>query len=288
MKHLFTIVIAAALVAGLAVPAVATVLEVEQFNYPGSLGSSVDGLNGGTGWGANAWSDPDNDVTLGATNASLTYPAGLTLTPTGTRIEITGADSLAQATRNLGTTMNLSTNGLNWYSSALFNRSAVTGVSTGVNFLRTSDGVIRWFYGIDSNGNFKVAVDPSQGTQSATSLFTAAIDTTYLVVARIRTNTASGNDEVFLKVFGPNDVVTEPTSDIGWDLAASGNSGVILNQVRLDMTSTAGQKNQFDEFRVGTTFADVSGVPEPSAEALLAFGALVPLFKRRRTGGAGN
>src|SRR5262245_6975610 len=121
--------IAAALLFGLASPAFATVLEKESFDYPSNLDQRVNGLNGGTGWGSNQWSDPDTDVLLAADGMSLTYPAGLTLTPEGTRIEIDGADTLAQATRNLGTTMNLATNSQDFYSSALFNRSAVTGES---------------------------------------------------------------------------------------------------------------------------------------------------------------
>ena len=261
----------------------AAVLETDSFNYPSNLGGSVNALNGGTGWGG-AWVDPDADVLLATDNGTLTYPAGLTLTPTGTRIEITANTTSSEATRLLGTTMNLATNSQTWYSSALFNRSAITGESAGVSFIRTTDNVVRWFYGIDANGNFKVAVDPSQTSQSAVSLFTAAINTTYLVVARIRTNTgAGGNDEVFLKIFAPGDTVAEPLNDAGWDLVSNGNSGVILNQVRLDFTNATGQKNQFDELRIGTTFADVSGViPEPATASLLALGALVPLFARRR------
>lgn len=268
---------------GLVCPAFAAVLEEESFNYPSNSGESVNGLNGGTGWGGNQWSDSDMDVILASDGMSLTYPAGLTLTPNGTRIEIDGADSLAQATRNLGTTMNLGANSQTWYSSALFNRSAVTGESAGVSFLRTSDGAVRWFYGIDENGNFRVAVAPDQSTQRAISLFTAAADTTYLVVARIRTNTGpNGNDEVFLKVFAPGDTVFEPASDDAWDLRANGNSGVVLNQVRLDFTNTAGETNQFDELRVGTSFADVTGIPEPGSAVLLVLGGLVPLLRRRR------
>jgi hypothetical protein len=261
----------------------ATLLEAEPFDYPASLGASVNTLNGGTGWGA-AWADADSDVTLASTNLSLSYPPGALLTPAGSRIALTATDATAQATRNLGTTMGLSANGQNWYSSALFNRSAVTGETATISFFSGLGGTgnLRWFYGIDGNGNFTVAVDPSMGTQRATSVSTATADTTYLVVARFRTNTGpSANDEVFLKAFSPTDTVSEPLTDAGWTLAANGNSGVTLSSIRLDFANDAAQVNQFDEFRIGTTFADVTGVPEPSSAILLAVGSLLLAGRRR-------
>jgi len=39
---------------------------------------------------------------------------------------------------------------------------------------------------------------------------------------------------------------------------------------------------QFDEFRVGTTFADVASVPEPASLGLLAVGGVALLARRRR------
>jgi len=270
------------LAAACLVPSVtrAAVLETEPFNYPSNLGSSLNGLNGGTGW-ANAWSNADGNVTLASTNGSLSYPASVPLTPSGSRVAVTAATTLTQATRNLGTTMNLATGGQTWYSSALFNPSAVAGESAVVNFIDNS-GNIRWTYGIDGTGHFTVSVNPS-GQQAATTT-TLSAGTTYLLVSRIRTNTGpAGNDEVFLKVFAPGDAVAEPATDAGWDITANGNSGVTLTNVRLDFANAAGQTNQFDEFRVGTTFTDVTGVPEPAGLSLLTLPALA-LLRRRRPG----
>jgi len=251
----------------------AAVLEVEPFDYPANLGGSVNTLNGGTGWGG-AWGNAAGDVTVALSNSSLSYPANVPLTPTGSRLAVTSTTTTAQATRTLGTTMNLSTSGQTWYSSALIQHSAIAGETTSVNFFSGTN--LRWFYGIDAAGHFSVAVDPNTANQRATSASFAAADTTYLVVARIRTNTGTGgNDEVFLKVYAPGDVVSEPALDANWDLTASGNSGVTLSSIRLDFANAAGQTNQFDEFRVGTTFADVTGVvPEPTSLALLGIAGL--------------
>lgn len=215
-------------------------------------------------------------------NLSLTYPSGVPLIPQGGRIELNGDVPKNAASRLLQKPLNLALNGEVFYSSALFRRSAVTGELTSVLFERTSDSVIRWYYGIDIDGFFSVAVDPATSTQRATTTFTAEADTTYLVVARMRTNTGTAsNDEVFLKIFKEGDVVSEPLTDAGWDLRASGNSGVNLERVRLEMSNAAGQRNEFDEFRIGTSFADVTGIPEPGSAALLAVGALM-LGQRQR------
>lgn len=240
-------------------------------------------LNGGAGWGG-AWVDADGDVPLASTNTSLSYPAGAPLTPSGGRIEVTGTEdpaTRAAAERSLGTTMNLATGGQEFYSSALFRRSALTGESAFVNFF--SGPNVRWFYGVDDAGNPTVAVAPDNAAQRATSTVPVAPNADYLLVARIRTNTGpGGNDEVFLKTFAPGDTIVEPADDAAWDLRSHGNSGVTLAGVRLTFANVAGQTNQFDEFRVGTTFADVTGVPEPASAALAGLAALGLLARRRR------
>lgn len=279
--------LAAGLVVALAVllPAVAgaAVFEVEPFDYPGNTGSGLDGLNGGTGWGGNAWSDTDALPTVAATNTSLSYPANVPLAPAGGRIEVTADSANNPAARLLGTPMSLATDGQTYYSSALFRRSAATGELASVLFDRTSDSAIRWYYGIDTNGFFSTAVNPSDAGQRATSTTPALADTTYLLVSRIRTNTGpGGNDEVFLEIFPEGSPVTEPAADDEWDLRENGNSGITIERVRLAFSNAAGQTNQFDELRVGTTFADVTGVPEPGATSLLALPALLLARRRRR------
>ena len=260
-------------------------LEIEPFDYPSSLGSGLNGLSGGTGWTA-AWVDTDSLPNLAPTNLSLDYPSGVPLAESGGRISISGDAANNVATRMLGSTMSLANNGSTFYSSALFRRSAVTGELTSVLFDRTSDGVIRWFYGIDTNGFFSVAVDPSNVAQRATSTFQAAANTTYLLVAKIRTNTgAAGADEVFLQVFEEGDVIAEPALDSAWDLRASGGSTVTLERLRLAGSNVLGQTNEFDELRIGTSFADVTGVagiPEPASAALLGIGTIALLRRRRK------
>lgn len=261
----------------------AAVLESEPFDYPDAAGGGLNGLNGGTGWGG-AFTDGDALPTIAAATTSLAYPTGVPLTPTGGRIATTAEAANNPVLRLLGTTMSLADNGGVFYSSALFRSSAVAGELASVIFDRSSDSLIRWYYGIDNTGRFSVAVDPSNAAQRAYSTTTTVADTTYLLVAMLRNNTGpGGNDEVFLKVFEEGSPIVEPATDADWDLTANGNSGVILNRVRLSFTNAAGQSNEFDELRVGTTFADVTGIPEPATAALLA-GAAIALARRRRRG----
>jgi hypothetical protein len=267
----------------------ADLLAYEPFDYAG--GASLNGANGGTGW-SDAWLDADNDTTLGSTASSLAYPAASTLTSAGNRVALTAADDSAGAQRTLtgASDVELGTNGQTYYSSALFRRSATIGESTLVHFRGLSSGTFvgRWTYGINAAGQFTVSVNPDpMQNQVATSTALAEPDTTYLLVAKIRTNTGTGTpleDEVFLKFYGPGDAITgEPATDAAWDLREQGNSGLTLNQVLLSMSHDGIGSNQFDEFRLGTSFADVTGVvPEPATATLLGLGACGALLRRRR------
>lgn len=259
--------------------ALATLTAYESFNYPGSLGSSINTLNGGTGF-SNAWTNTDADASLSSTNSSLSYPPSSPLTPQGAHLALTAADASTVAFRGLSSTMNLAANGLNFYSSALMSINSL-GQAVSVQF---SDGTnVRWNYGINAAGNFTVGVAFGNVGQTANSLFTATPNTTYLVVAYLRTNTgASGADQVFLSVFDPAETITAPSSDAGWDIAASGGSTITLNRASLNFNNAAGGALLFDEFRIGTTFLDVTGViPEPGHALLCGLSGLAMLARRR-------
>ncbi|MGE9266603.1 MAG: hypothetical protein ACQKBY_00795 [Verrucomicrobiales bacterium] len=264
----------------LTLPLSAALTHYEPFDYP--AGTGLDGLNGGTGWGA-AWSDGNNDVTTGS--GSLNYPAAGNFSSSGNQVNISSSVTNAQAVRALGTTMNLATSGNTFYASALFQISAVSGQGSSLNFTSETDGTgfNRWRFGINDSGNFYVGMDPLQANQLATSTSTASAGTTYLLVAKMRTNTGGGDgngDQVFLKIYEAGDSIFEPLTDGDWDLSAIGYSGVTLRSLRLDLNNAAGQSNQLDEIRIGTSFADVAPIPEPSALLLLGLSPLALLRRR--------
>jgi hypothetical protein len=283
MRSLFWVVgCAAALLWPLSVQA--ALLEYEGFDYPAALGSSLNGQNGGTGWGA-AWADADNDTRIDSANTSLAYPAGVGFTPSGSRIELTATDSSVQATRALGTSMNLNSSSNVFYASALFQTSAVTGQTSGIDFFDGASN-LRWRFGINGAGNFFVGMDPNQASQLATSTTTLTPNTTYLLVSKMSTGTGTnGLDQVFLKVYDASSIVGNEPTLAEWDLTASGGSSVTLISARLNMANGAGQTNYFDELRIGTTWADVVNpvpIPEPGTISLLAAGVLALGYGWRR------
>jgi hypothetical protein len=72
-RRLSVLVAAAGLVCAGGLSSRAAVLEIEPFDYSANLGASLNGLNGGTGWGG-AWADASGNVKVAATNTSLSYP----------------------------------------------------------------------------------------------------------------------------------------------------------------------------------------------------------------------
>lgn len=262
----------------------ATLTIYEPFNY--TAGGTLASQSGGTGFNG-GWASTATNHTISPTNASLAYPPSSPLTPQGARLQMASTVTNISASRTIGSgaTMNLGTNGLNFYSSALMSIGE-TGQTTAIQF---TDGTnVRWTYGVNAAGFFYASVDPGASSQLATTTVNAQAATTYLVVAYIRTNTGTGNnDEVFIKVYSPTDTIVFPATDNDWDARGNGNSGVTLNQMRIlaNSPSTAAPTStiQLDEIRVGTAFLDVTGViPEPSSMVLSGLALGLGLVRRKR------
>lgn len=270
-------------VSGILVPASldATVLLTESFDY-GTTDSDTKFLrgdndhNGGTGW-ADEWKavsgDPDatGGIRLNTTAAvTQSYPAGTDLVGTGSRI----SDSFGGTSeRQMTTTIDMSDPG-DLYFSALVNWT--TGSSATADFRRSSDGITRWTaFDIDSSGNVKAGVF---GLSAGSVSLTTGVD--YLIVGKLERNSGSTDDIASLSVFqvsSPGSFLSEPVS---WDLTHSSSSGVVMDFFRV--SAGGGGTSIIDEVRLGTTYADVVGVPEPSSAALLGLGGLVLVSRRRR------
>lgn len=260
----------------------ATLTIYEPFAY--TAGGTLASQNGGTGF-SGAWPAGATTHTLSAANTSLAYPASAPLTPQGARLEFsTTAVGGVTAARGLaaGAQMNLATNGLGFYASALISIGEI-GQTASVQFLNGTN--VRFSYGVNATGNFFTSVDPGSGSQVATiTSSTAAPGTTYLLVAYIRTNTSAGNDEVFVSAFAPTDTVVFPANDNAWQAKAAGNSGLTLNTLRIAANNASTTTTlQLDEIRVGTTFEDVTGViPEPGSALLSGLALALGVTRRKR------
>jgi hypothetical protein len=230
---------AVALFIGGAALAHAQLLAYEGFNYPGT---ALAGQSGGTGWGANAWSDADGDTPLASDGLSLAFPALVSFTPEGGRVAFTVS---GEAERRLGTPMALNVEGSTYYVSALVKRQGnfkIDFIDNGTN--------IRWHFGATN------AADALAGVTTPAvvpNIFPA--DETVFIVAKMLTH-ASVNDQVYMNIYRSGDVVpgTEPSS---WQVSASGGSGVTLTRIQIANLSDA--PAEIDEIRIGTNWVDVAG-----------------------------
>ncbi len=107
---------------------------------------------------------------------------------------------------------------------------------------------------------------------------------TYFMAAKIVSSAASP-DTAYLKVFGTGYSLEVPTDEpTTWDATISTSTGANLDRIRMriDPGNTADLPGEVDEIRLGTDWASVTAVPEPSSLALLGLGGLACLRRRRQ------
>ena len=243
-----------------ATAAQASPIASEEFSYaPGSIA----GLNGGSGF-TSAWRGSD---TVDA--ADLTYPGLLTA---GGHFVSSGGNS--GAFRDLGTFYGTDTTTV----FVSFVLSAQPGFSTtnpdyaGLSFFDANDGAERLFLGQTfqaTNYGFE-----RSGGASATTGTAVSSSPTFLVAEFIF---QAGNDTVNLYV-NPTPGLAAP------DVAATSASvsDFYFDRIRLQSGLDGGETFNFDEVRLGTTYADVSPAPEPTSILLLGITGVGLLARRRR------
>ncbi|GAA5157267.1 hypothetical protein [Viridibacterium curvum] len=246
-------------------PATAALLAQDDFNYGTG---ALSGQNGGSGW-AGSW--------IASANASVVDPL----------VDLSGNRALAISGNN---------NSAAWRSLA----TAYAGSEVFVSFemqlasgtLNNNDFVSLWFdnvttgshtntpqLGIKANGSgvndVFVRTRGTAGSFAAGSNVTAG--QTFTLVGRL-SKSGSGNYDRFDLWFNP-DAATAGAADASF----TGNSGLSslqwlgLRSANLD----AGDTVLIDRLRIGTTWADVSPVPEPAAPLLAGCGLLLFMCLRR-------
>ena len=120
-----------------------------------------------------------------------------------------------------------------------------------------------------------VRIGTANGGDTTSSTTSAAQGGTYRLVGKL-SKTAGGNYNRVDLFINPT-TATEPATPDATDTADSGVAALSVFGVRT-FNFDDGDRYQFDDVTVGTTFADVAGVPEPTTLALLA----LPALTRRR------
>lgn len=97
-------------------------------------------------------------------------------------------------------------------------------------------------------------------------------------------NTFNGEDLVQVAIFSDTDTVGLEPGSGSWDLEAVAYWNDDINFDSIALVSSVVEQYAFDEIRVGTSWADVTAVPEPSTYALM-FGFLalgLVMWRRQR------
>jgi hypothetical protein len=255
----------------------------ESFDYADG-GFNLNGAGAaGDGW-SGAWSVEGQKNTYGSViSPGLTYGS---LDVAGNAAgDAPGWDFWGGADRQFGSTLSdagLLDNGAELWFSVLVDVSAVGGTSklgfalADSNF-GTSDtnlgsaGV--GLYGSNSAANVKAA-SWSGGSQSLSGTSTSGAGGPVLFVGQINWGAEYGNETLTLY-----------TPDAALNLGTAVDTHVFsdINQGGIDrVTLMYKEGTQVDEIRIGGSYNDVIGVPEPSSAALLGLGGLALMFRRRK------
>jgi hypothetical protein len=255
----------------------AALLAYEGFNYSEATGTSIAGLNGGTGFGE-AWPTPNNaNLTL---TDGLTIPGDLVTAGKGLRYGANANVSDGRAYNGGGALAN----GEYWYSFLV--KPGVGGRGTLMPFRSSTsgDGQNGWGLRIDSDSNGMRAWSP---TQAAGAPIPFTVDTVYLVVGRLTVGDIALGNPSTTAPGGSNSIWVLTSTPL--DEASLGPAMSTIGQHNttgtFSLSGRAFSNNTslvYDEIRIGTTFSSVVPViPEPASLAFVGGFAAVSLLRRR-------
>lgn len=243
-----------------------------------SFGGSAGSPTGDVGFSSSIWASTAG----GVTNSTATFTAGnITSLPTSyTTSGFVNTGNFLQtanspAFRTLSSAIGNESVSTTYFSFLYRVASSQTNATQGGGLSFYSGTTERAQIGLGLNQSVRIndAVANVSPATSTSNSFITGTDTAWIVG---KFETGFGNDTFSLNVYTGTEMIgSEP---VIWEVSKSWALGGNIDTIRFNSGATLTQ--QFDEFRMGTTFADV--IPEPSSYAifsgLLAFG----LLNRRR------
>lgn len=249
-----------ALIAALMTCAQASVIMTESFNYtPGTDG--LNGQNGGTGWGG-TWNNGGFDTVA----PGLTY-AGLTTS--GNASSNTGGQTfrhLFATTPSTGTV----------FISFLLNQPAADYANMG--FFRTGSEVMSFgdtYNGGGPSANYSMYFGGVAGLSGYLGSSANIATGTQFLVLELDLTTANQTG-IYLYLNPSTSATTlDHSSAI---LSASSTESVTFDEIRLENSSV-----RMDELRIGTTYGDITQIPEAGSATLAALAGLLVFRRKSRT-----
>ena len=250
-----------------------------------SFGGSAAAPTGDTGFSSTIWASTAGGGT--ASTATFTpgdqgvLPAAYTgsgFTNTGNYITTSGTPTF----RTLSTTIANETPTTRYFSflySIAGSSNALNG--GGLSFFNGGAEIFQVGIGTDGVTGSQIRVNNSAVGVSATytsSPFTTGTDVLWIVG---KIDTAVGTDTVSVRFYKGADALSATEDFTGTQSTTNTFSlANALNTIRFN--SPGGQLGQqFDEFRLGDTFASVTAVPEPATGALVLAGVCGLVMRRR-------
>lgn len=136
------------------------------------------------------------------------------------------------------------------------------------NSLYLSAGTLDQAFGGNNNGPYAILAHTAAGTQDGAGL----------MVARL-TLSGAGADTVDVRNYHAGDTIDNDPSSVTWDLQGGADSSMSATHLLLWLNGSG--QGEIDAIRIGTTWADVTGVPEPSVAGLAVFAGAILALRRR-------
>jgi MYXO-CTERM domain-containing protein len=263
----------------------ASAVRAQTFAYEGfdyATSQSINGLGGGTGW-ATAWSTTTTTSFVSYTG-STSDPTG-TLITSGNQVRTVGTTTFHELSRSTAVDLRTAPNSSLWISLTArridpFSSPTYGGLVIGNEVGSSAANTGRLFVG-DPGGADTWAIERAGGGgPGQVSNHSVVNGAATLLVVNIQFQD-NGPETVSLYVNRAPGGGTPPSVDAFLsNLDLNPSNGPVTN-VSLWF---AGSIYQFDEIRIGTSYADVTPTPEPGALLVVAAGVLsVGAWRRRRS-----